>query len=64
MTNLIEKLNTMGMTAEGVILADKINEIIEDYNQTKLRLQYIEHAAFTAKQRTDYMLSGKEKCDG
>lgn len=61
MTNLIEKLNTMGMTAEGVILADKINEIIEDYNQIKLRLQYIEHAAFTAKQRTDYMLSGKEK---
>lgn len=58
MTNLIEKLDVL---SDGETIVNKINEIIEDYNQTKLRLQYIEHAAFTAKQRTDYMLNRKEK---
>lgn len=42
-------------------MANTLWDLIIDYNETKLRLQYIEHAAFTAKQRTDYMLSGKEK---
>lgn len=42
-------------------MAHTLDDLIHDYNEVKLRLEHIEHAAYTAKQRTDYIMSCRKE---